>query len=101
VILKYEETGSGEIKKSEYDIVILSVGIGPRPDSQSVAEAFGVELDPVGFMKPCSALTPYLSGKDGVFLAGACTGPGDIRDSMAQGRAAARAALDWIQGREG
>ena len=100
VLLKYEETDSGKIKKSEFDIVILSVGISPRADAPAVAEAFGVERGAGGFLKPASALQPCFSNTDGVFLAGACSGPKDIRDSISHGRAAAHAAMDWIRGKE-
>ncbi len=95
ITLKYEDTTTGEIRKSEFDIVVLSVGIGPRSDAEAVAETFGLKRDTGGFFKPVSALQPHLSGIDGVFLAGACSGPKDIRDSIAQGRAAAHAALTW------
>jgi heterodisulfide reductase subunit A len=100
VVLKYEETPSGQIKRDEYDIVVLSVGIGPNPDTEGLAATFGLQRDTLGFLKPASVLQPAFSGAEGVFLAGACTGPKDIRDSIAQGRAAAHAALDWLLERE-
>ncbi len=101
VALKYELTNTGQIKRSEYDIVILSVGISPRLDTEAVGASFAVGRDSMGFFKSRSPLEPCISGTEGVFLAGACSGPKDIRDSIAQGRAAAHAALNWIQGKDG
>lgn len=101
VALKYELTDTGQTKQDEYDIVVLSVGISPRPDAEAVGASFGVGLDSMGFLKPRSLLEPCTSGAQGVFLAGTCSGPKDIRDSVAQGRAAAQAALNWIQGKDG
>jgi heterodisulfide reductase subunit A len=100
VTLKYEETSTGETKKSEFDMVVLSVGIGPHDDASSTAELLGLERGYAGFFKPASALQPHLTGIDGLFMAGTCSGPKDIKDCVAQGRAAARAALNWIQGKE-
>ena len=41
-------------------------------------------------------LAPAETAADGIFIAGACQGPKDIPDSVAQGGAAAVAALDMI-----
>ncbi len=100
LVLKYEETGSGRIERRQFDLVVLSVGIAPRGDAGDVSGLFGLERDATGFLKSSSALVPHVSGADGVFLAGACTGPKDIKESVAQGRAAALAALNWIQGKD-
>ena len=97
LLLKYEETGSGRIEKREFDLAVLSVGIAPRTDANNLSELLGLEQDLTGFFKPLSELRPQDSGVEGVFLAGACTGPKDIKESVAQGRAAALAATDWIQ----
>lgn len=97
LVLKYEETGSGRIEKREFDMVVLSVGIGPRADAGNISELLGLEQDSTGFYKPHSMLQPHNSSVEGVFLAGACTGPKDIKESVAQGRAAALAALSWMQ----
>lgn len=100
-VLKYEDTATGEITKAQFDLVVLSVGIAPGPDAEAVAGLFGIERDAWGFLKPASAQEPCASEAKGVFLAGACSGPKDIRDSIAQGRAATHAALNWIKRKDG
>jgi heterodisulfide reductase subunit A len=99
--LKYELTDTGEIKKDKYDLVVLSVGIAAGQDNETLAEMLGLERDANGFLKPVSHLKPCLSTIEGIFLAGTCSGPKNIRDSVATGRAAAHAALGWIQRKEG
>jgi heterodisulfide reductase subunit A len=95
--LKYEETGSGAVKTEEFDLVVPSTGITPRSDSTEVSQIFGIERDSTGFFPSRTLLLPHQSDKEGIFLAGACTGPKDIRDSISSGRAAALAALEWIE----
>jgi heterodisulfide reductase subunit A len=97
ITLKYELTDSGDIARGSYEMVILSVGICPNREAKSLAEAFGIELDELGFMKPISVLEPNVSTVEGVFMAGTCSGPRDIRESIAHGKAAAYAALEWIK----
>ncbi len=76
------------------DMVVLSTGMEPQPDQQAVARTFGVSLSPDGFfLERHPKLAPVETATDGIFLAGACQGPKDIPDSVAQGGAAAAAAL--------
>jgi heterodisulfide reductase subunit A len=100
LLLKYEDSGSGRIVKREFDLVVLSVGIAPRSDAGLLCELLGVKRNAVGFLESPSMSEPHISDAEGVFLAGACTGPKDIKESAAQGRAAALAALNWIQGKD-
>jgi len=94
--LKYEETETGAVKTEEFDLVIPSTGIIPRSDSIEVSEVFGVKRDSAGFFLSRAPFLPHQTDREGIFLAGACTGPKDIRDSISSGRAAALAALEWI-----
>ena len=66
----------------------------PRRDHKKVAKTFGISLSPDGFfLERHPKLAPVETATGGVFLAGACQGPKDIPDSVAQGGAAAAAAL--------
>lgn len=76
------------------DMIVLSTGFEPQSDQQEVAKIFGISLSPDGFfLEKHPKLAPVETVTDGVFLAGACQGPKDIPDSVAQGSAAAAAAL--------
>lgn len=85
---------SGVFVEAEVDMVVLSTALEPQEDHATVAHTFGVSLSPDGFfLEKHPKLAPVETATDGVFLAGACQGPKDIPDSVAQGGAAAAAAL--------
>jgi heterodisulfide reductase subunit A len=88
---------SGEKIELLVDMVVLSVGIEPRQDAGEVARIFGIGCGEVGFFtERHPKLAPVETAADGIFIAGACQGPKDIPDTVAQGGAAAVAALDMI-----
>jgi heterodisulfide reductase subunit A len=85
---------SGQPQETLVDMVILSTGMEPNLDAPAVARTFGISLSPDGFfLEKHPKLGPVETATDGVFLAGACQGPKDIPDSVAQGSAAAAAAI--------
>ena len=76
------------------DMVVLSTGLEPQADQAAVAHTFGISRSPDGFfLEKHPKLAPVETATDGIFLAGACQSPKDIPDSVAQGGAAAAAAL--------
>jgi heterodisulfide reductase subunit A len=88
---------TGELQQTLVDMVVLSTGMESNLDTPEVARTFGISLSPDGFfLEKHPKLGPVETATDGVFLAGACQGPKDIPDSVAQGGAAAAAALALI-----
>jgi heterodisulfide reductase subunit A len=76
------------------DMVVLSTGMEPQQSQHETCTIFGVSRSPDGFfLEKHPKLAPVETTTDGVFLAGTCQGPKDIPDSVAQGGAAAAAAL--------
>ncbi len=73
-----------------FDMTVLSVGMGPNPDTPELARIFGVTLDRFGFLG---------KAPDGVFVAGSAVQPMGIADSMASGAAAAQAVLKYVSER--
>lgn len=73
-----------QVCEREFDLVILAVGIRPRPEATRLAESLLVPLDEQGFfgLKGASAL-PTLQ-REGIFVAGACESPKDIQSCMTQ-----------------
>jgi len=79
------------------DMVVLSTGMEPQADQHETGTIFGVSRSPDGFfIEKHPKLAPVETTTDGVFLAGTCQGPKDIPDSVAQGGAAAAAALSLM-----
>ncbi|MCL4428998.1 MAG: FAD-dependent oxidoreductase [Deltaproteobacteria bacterium] len=96
VICKGEDTllrGPFEIP---FDMVVLASGMEGGPQSPEISSKLGIELDEHGFLKPENiTLSPFKSSRAGVFLAGACTGPKAISDSITEGAAAAMNAYTY------
>ncbi|MBI5570755.1 MAG: hydrogenase iron-sulfur subunit [Desulfomonile tiedjei] len=90
VTLLGENTLLGEQYRYSMDMVILSVGIKPRRDSEDIQRLLNLSTDTDGFyMEAHPKLRPVDTTTGGVFLAGAAEGPKDIKDSVTQASAAA------------
>jgi heterodisulfide reductase subunit A len=88
---------TGEENRVLVDMVVLSTGLEPQSDQGEVAQTFGISRGPDGFfLERHPKLAPVETPTDGVFLAGACQSPKDIPDTVAQGSAAAAAALSLM-----
>jgi heterodisulfide reductase subunit A len=70
----------------------------PNVENRSLSTLFGVELERHGYIgRGNSYGNTAETSRPGVFVAGAATGPETIDDSIAQGHAAALAALGLLQ----
>ena len=98
LIVKGEDTLVKRPITIPFDMVVHAIGMDPNVDNISISETFGVDLEPNGFVdKASSYIATGLTNKMGVFVAGSATGPETIDDSIAQGKAAAMAALEQRQ----
>jgi len=97
VSLRYlnEETGGAE--NAAFDLVVLSVGIGPGADNAALAALLKVDLSAAGFFKAADAQHRSLTSQPGLFLAGTAEGPKDIAGCIAQALAAARQVSKYIR----
>ena len=90
LMVKGEDTLLGRQVEIEADMVILANAMIPNPDSERMAQIVGIGYDKDGwFTESHPKLGPVETHTAGVFLAGACQGPKDIPDSVAQAGAAA------------
>jgi len=97
LIVVVEDTLLGITRRLAVDMVILSGGLTPGPDTGKLSRIFGLNCAQGGFfLEKHPKLAPVDAISDGIFLAGACQGPKDIPDSVAQGAAAAAGALSLI-----
>jgi len=96
-----EDTLLGMVRRIPVDMVILSLGLTPRNDAIEVARTFSISRSKDGFfLEKHPKLAPVSTAADGIFVAGACQGPKDIPDSVAQGAAAAANVLSLIDRKE-
>jgi len=73
----------------------------PKEDAQDVRRMFNISCSTEGFfLERHPKLAPVDTFTDGIYIAGACQGPKDIPDSVAQAGAAAAQALSLIDAGE-
>jgi heterodisulfide reductase subunit A len=101
LIIQAEDTLVGRQRRVPVDMVILSVGLEPRKDSDEVGKKFGIACSSNGwFIEKHPKLDPVATMTEGIFIAGAAQGPKDIPSSVAQGSAAAARVLSRISAGE-
>ena len=94
VVVRAEDTLLGEPIEVEADLVVLAVGLVPRPDAEAVAELLNLSQSDDGFFKEAHPkFRPTETDVGGIFLAGCCQGPKDIPDAVAQAKAAASSSI--------
>jgi heterodisulfide reductase subunit A2 len=97
LIVKGEDTLVKRPITIPFDMVVHAIGMDPNVDNKTIARVFGVELEEHGYLGKGSSYSALgQTSRAGVFVAGAATGPETIDDSIAQGKAAAMAALALV-----
>ena len=97
LIVQVEDTLLGKQRRIPVDMVILMGAIEPRRDTRETGLKVGISCSMAGwFIERHAKLDPVATMTEGVFIAGACHGPKDIPDSVAQGAAAAARAQGMI-----
>jgi len=90
LMVQVEDTLIGRQRRVPVDMVILSPAMEAHKDSKEVSQLFKMGCDFDGFfVERHPKLDPIATMTQGVFIAGACQGPKDVPDSVAQGAAAA------------
>jgi heterodisulfide reductase subunit A len=79
---------SGKRVEEEFDMVVLSVGIGVTRECSNLAQKLGVELDHYSFAAT-SSFEPVQSSRPGIYVCGAFQAPKDIPSSVIDSSAAA------------
>ena len=94
LVIRVEDTLAGFVRRIPVDMVVLSTGLEPQADAQAVRRLFNMSCGSEGFfLERHPKLAPVNTFTDGVFIAGACQGPRDIPDTVAQAGAAAAEAM--------
>jgi heterodisulfide reductase subunit A len=97
LMIRVEDTMIGVVRRIPVDMVVLAAGLEPGKDAQDIRRMFNISCSNEGFfLERHPKLAPVHTFTDGIFIAGACQGPKDIPDSVAQAGAAAAEALALI-----
>jgi heterodisulfide reductase subunit A len=83
------------------DMVVLATAAVPQPDAHAMSQRIGIGHDGDGWLSEAHPkLRPVETNTAGVFLAGACQGPKDIPESVAQASAVAAKVLAMFSAEE-
>ena len=94
LIVIAEDTLSSKVMRVPVDMVILSAAMQARADALEVSRTFGLSIGRDGFfLEEHPKLEPVSTATAGVFIGGACQGPKDIPDTVAQAKGAASEAI--------
>jgi heterodisulfide reductase subunit A len=80
ITIRYSTPDEG-VKEEEFEMVVLSVGLNPPAEAQSLADKFGVKLNAHNFCDT-NPVNPMETSRPGVFISGAFNGPTDIPESV-------------------
>lgn len=96
-----ENTLQKELYKMNFDMVILSIGLEPRKESELMQRLLTLSRTQDGFfMEAHPKLRPVDAATGGIFFAGCAEAPKDIKDSVTQASAAAaRAGILMAKGK--
>jgi heterodisulfide reductase subunit A len=91
LLLKYEDIeNGGAVVETEYDLVVLAVGVQPNKDAERLFTVGELSLDEWQYVdEPQEDVNPGATNISGVFVAGAASGAKDIADSIVHAGAAA------------
>lgn len=101
LVVTGSETLIGEKFELKVDMLILAAAIEARKDAGDIGRQFGVQSTDDGFMMESHPkLFPVDSLSTGIFIAGTCQAPRDIPDAVAQAKAAASSADNFLAPKE-
>ena len=90
LLIRGEDTLFGETFEREFDLAVLSIGMSPPADNKLISSLLKISLDKDKFFLEAHVkLRPYDTALKGIFIAGTCSGPKDMEESINHGRASA------------
>jgi len=78
------------------DMVVLAVGIVPGEGTAQAAKVLDLKCNAFGFLQPHHPNVHFDSGKEGIFLAGACVAPMSVEEAILAGSAAGMQAAKFV-----
>ncbi len=92
--LRYTNASFGQVER-DFDLVVLAVGLDPKPDVSGAMARLGIELNEFGFCKT-DRFDPLVTSRPGVFVAGSFQEPKDIPETVTQASAAASLSMELL-----
>jgi heterodisulfide reductase subunit A len=98
LLLTFQPEDGSPSRRQAFDLVVLSIGLTPGRGLTSLAQPLDLALTPDGFLARMGA-SFSLAAAEGVFLAGAVSGPKSIARSLKQAHQAAEEIARFLQER--
>jgi heterodisulfide reductase subunit A len=92
----YAVDEQGRVSEDEFDMVVLSVGLVPRPDVVELCQRAGIKTDRYGFVH-ADDMAPIQTTREGVLACGVLTGPKDIPETVYEASGAASLAAQLVK----
>jgi heterodisulfide reductase subunit A len=101
LVVKAEDSLSGEVYEEEADLVVLATGVTPSREADKLRNLLKLSQGPDRFyMEAHPKLRPLDTAVDGIYLSGTCQGPKDIADTVSHAHGtASRATIPLFQGK--
>ena len=98
VVVKVEDTLLGKPLRIKTSLLVLMAGMEPRANTRSLARRMGLKTVSDGFIQPVDEiLHSNYTEIPGLFVAGTCSGPKSVADTLADARSAAFAVADFLK----
>lgn len=99
IVLKVEDTLIGRPLKMSVDLLVLMVGFVPSAGTKKMGEMLDLEFDTTGFLASRDEhILANTTVAPGIFLAGTCTSPKTIYDTITDARSAAAQVSAYLNG---
>ncbi len=98
LVVRVEDTLAAQVRRIPVDMVILSTALEPAENADHLKHTLHMSCSSdLFYLERHPKLAPVSTATDGIYIAGACQGPKDIPDSVAQAGAAAAQAIGMIK----
>ncbi len=99
-LILYYHDDQGRLRRSQFNMVVLSVGSEPPEKAVALAEDMGIDLNQYGFCLT-DKFDPVDTSRPGVFVAGAFSTPKEIAETVMDASGAAARAMALLSGSSG
>jgi heterodisulfide reductase subunit A2 len=100
ILVKVEDTLVGRPLKMTVDLLVLLVGFIPSAGTIKISKLLGIDRADDGFLKTADEHTmTNVTNIPGVFMAGTCSGPRTITNTITDARAAASEIASFLEGK--
>lgn len=92
--LSFFDPARNKALEEKFDLVVLSVGISPNPESESLSKLLKIDLTDSGFINTHEKTG--MTTRNGVFAAGTANGPMTIEESFSSGTSTACKIIEYL-----